>query len=127
MLPVYQREPITKWTDFNKDFFSREKALKKKITPSLFSKHIWFSIVILVIINFIMFFLISFVIATLYSLINPYPYYFRRSFNEDLKIIIQLILVILIPNLIYGIIWLYVIPKYVGLPYGKQSFRQQLV
>ncbi len=126
MLPVYQREPITKWTDFNKDFFSREKTLKKKIIPTIFSKHIWFSILILLIINFFLFLLISFVLTILYSMINPYPYYLPHSFIEDLKIVIQLILVISIPNLLYGFIWLYVIPKYVGLPYGKQPFKQYL-
>ena len=126
LLPVYQREPITKWTDFNKDFFSREKMLKKKIIPTTFSKHIWFSILILLIVNFILFFLISFVISILYSMIDPYPYYLRPSFNEDLKIVIQLMLVVMIPNLLYGFIWLYVIPKYVGLPYGKQPLKQNL-
>lgn len=126
MLPVYQREPITKWTDFNKDFFSREKTLKKNIIPTVFSKHIWFSILILLIINFLLFFLISFVITILYSMIDPYPFYLRYSFIEELKIVIQLLLVILIPNLLYGFVWLYVIPKYVGLPYGKQPFKQCL-
>ncbi len=126
LLPVYQREPITKWTDFNKDFFSREKMFKKKIIPTIFSKHIWFSILILLIINFFLFFLISFVISILYSMIDPYPFFLRHSFIEDLKIVIQMLLIILIPNLVYGFIWLYVIPKYVGLPYGKQPFKQNL-
>ena len=126
MLPVYQKDPLTKWTDFNKGFFSKEKTLKKKIIPTVFSKHIWFSILILLIINFFLFFLISFVIGILYSMINLYPYYLRQLPNEDLKIVMQLILVILIPNLLYGFIWLYIIPKYVGVPYGKQTFKQYL-
>jgi hypothetical protein len=35
-------------------------------------------------------------------------------------------IVVLIPNFLYGFIWLYAIPKYVGLPYGKQPFKQYL-
>ena len=120
MLPAYQKEPISK------GFFFREKTLKKKVIPTIFSKHIWFSILILLIINFILFFLISFVMAILYSMINTYPYYFLPPITENLKMVIQLILVVLIPNLLYGLTWLYVIPKYVGLPYGKQPFKQYL-
>ncbi len=126
MLPVYQGGLITKWTDFNKDFFSREKTLKKNIVPTIFSKHIWLSIVILLIINFLLFFLISLVMAILSSMIDPYPFFLPRSFSEDLKLLIQNLLIILVPNLLYGFIWLYVIPKYVGLPYGKQPFKQYL-
>ena len=126
LLPVYQVEPIAKWTDFNKDFFSRQKMLKKTITPTIFSKHIWFSILILLIINFFLFFLISIVMTILYSMINPYPVYLQRSISYDLEIIILLLLVILIPNLLYGFIWLYIIPKFIGLPYGKQPFKQYL-
>ena len=127
MLPVYQRESITKLNVFNKGFFSNEEMLKKNIKPTIFSKHIWFSIVILLIINFFLFFLVSFIIAMLNSLIDPYYYYyFPRSFIRNLEIVIQILLVILIPNLIYGFILLYFIPKYVGLPYGKQPFKQNL-
>ena len=126
LLPVYQKEPITKWTDFNKDFFSREKTLKKNIIPTVFSKHIWLSILILLIINFFLFYLISFVLTILYSMINPYPFYLPYSFIEDLKILIQMVIIILVPNLLYGFIWLYIIPKHVGLPYGKQPFKQCL-
>ena len=120
MLPAYQKEPISK------GFFFREKTLKKKVIPTIFSKHIWFSILILHIINFILFFLISFVITILYSMINIFPYYFLPTITENLKMVIQLILVVLIPNLLYGFIWLYVIPKYVGLPYGKQPIKEYL-
>ena len=62
----------------------------------------------------------------LYSMINPYPVYLQRSISYDLEIIILLLLVILIPNLLYGFIWLYIIPKFIGLPYGKQPFKQYL-
>jgi len=125
ILPVYHRKPITKWTKFNKDFFSKEKILKKKIIPTVFSKHIWFSIVILLIINFLLFFLINFITAILSSIMYP-TYYMIPSLIDELIMLLQLLLIILIPNLLYGFISFYVIPKYMGLPYGKQPFKQYL-
>jgi len=54
------------------------------------------------------------------------PIRYPGSYNDDLRPIIIMIIVILIPNLIYAFLLFYVVPKYIGLPYGRQPFKQYL-
>lgn len=58
-------------------------------------------------------------------MMDPYSFY-SYSFIMDLKTVIRLLLIILIPNLLNAFIWFFIIPKYVGVPYGKQQFSQYL-
>ncbi|MHA1669314.1 MAG: hypothetical protein ACTSV5_01920 [Promethearchaeota archaeon] len=125
LLPVYQKEPINKWTDFSKTFF-QGKILKEDIIPTSFSKHIWITIILLIIINFILFLLAVFAFSMLNSLIDPFYFYFQYTLIEHLKTLILIILIILVPNILYASIFFYVIPKHVGVPYGKQPFNQYL-
>lgn len=59
-------------------------------------------------------------------MIDPYNTYPSNPFVTNLKIVIQSMLNILLPNLFYASVFFYVIPKYVGVPYGKQPFKQFL-
>ena len=113
MLPIYQKEPITKWSEH-----------KKNITPTVFSKHIWFSILILLIIDFLLFLLTALITGILSPQIIMYPFYRTQSIIEDNIILFQMLLMFLIPNLLYVFLWFYVVPKHIGLPYGKQPINQ---
>jgi hypothetical protein len=111
LLPSYQKER-----------FLTDKKVEPK--PTIFSRNTKLSIITLIIIEYVSLFIMQLIISSLW--IWGYPYYPYYRPQQDFSHLFMTIVNFGVPSIFLLFIWFYFIPKFLGLPNGRESLSQYL-
>ena len=107
---------------YKKERFLFVKKVEQK--PTIFSRNTKLSIISLIIIDYVSFFILGLLSSLIWTLEDPYYYYYVRQ--QDFLYLFRTIVIFGVPCIFLLFIWFYFVPKCLGLPNGRQSLSQYL-
>ena len=108
-------------------FYENIKNNEKIPNPTFFTRHIWVSITILLIFDFIFNFMNFFVSAILHDILpQPIIWLIENNVMEFFLYFAYYYVPLIISNIVFILIYLLLIPKRFGIPYGRKSMNQFL-
>jgi membrane protease YdiL (CAAX protease family) len=125
LLPSYQKERKDKEGE-SKDFKLNVQNIEQKST--ILSRNTKLSIITLIIIEYVSFFILAFITKFISDLLQPiyYNYDYYYDYQQDFSYIFRTIVIFGVPWIILLFVWIYIVPKLLGFRNGRQSISQYL-